>query len=151
MAKNQKEAKVSQQRVFNSRFNPAMLGGQINNEPSLTKPDDTMTIVEMFDVYGSGSLIDNIGKKMYYDGIGNEVDITDDYLAGQHWEQLDLVEQHEILKKVEHDYTRLNAGIAAAQKEKAKLFEDERKIKMQREAEIDEFIKSKRDKVQPTG
>lgn len=134
---------ISDSPRFRNQWNPIPPGGQVNSAPSMTKPDDTMTVVELLDIFG-GSLADNLGRKLYYDGIGDEVDIQDDYLAGQHWDSLDIVEKHEVLKRLNNDFSRLNAGVKKGQQEKAEQLAQQRLAQKQRDDMFDKWLEEQK-------
>jgi len=130
-------------KVWRTNYRPIPAPGEINNMPSMTVPDQSMSLIELWAKFGSGSQMVNVGHELYYDGIGDEVDVSDDFLAGKHWDSLDLVEKHDILKLGRKDFTRINEGIAAAQKEKAAQLEQKRKQEAQDLADMKAYIKSK--------
>lgn len=115
--------------------------GETNKMPSMTVPDQSMTLVELIDRFASGDEM-SLGQRMYYDGIGHDVTVEDDLLLGRHWDSFDLSEKHDILKNAKHDFEKINKGVKLAQKERAEKLEAERKEKQKREDELLEAYKN---------
>lgn len=117
-------------------------GVDLSKMPHMTTPDMSMSVLDIITKFGSGSVPLNVGHRLYYDGIGHEVDLEDDILAGRHWDSLDIVEKHDILKRAQNDFSRINKGIKEAQKEKAKKLEAERRQEAEQRKKFDEWVKT---------
>lgn len=78
--------------------------------PSLTTPDQTLTIPQIMTRFASGLPLGG-QRQGFYDGEGHDVAVTDDILLGRNWDTFDLSEKHDILKKARTDFDDLNKGI----------------------------------------
>lgn len=114
-----------------------------NKLPSMTTPDMSMTLVELIDRFASGDEL-NLGKRLYYDGQGDDVQLEDDLLLGRHWDSFDLTEKHDILKNAKRDFSRITEGVKLAQKERADKLAAEREEKAKKDKEILDFIEKQK-------
>lgn len=128
MKKSINEVTVTVKRVWQTIYNADSLNEvkQKFLKPTMTVPDHTMSLVEIIDRFATSGTQLNLGQKLWYDG-DQDVEITDDILLGRHWDSFDIDEKHEILKKADADFSKINQGIKLAQKEKAQKLEEERK------------------------
>lgn len=129
--------------VVNTHYKKVKSPGQENNMPHMTSPDMSMPLVELINRFASGNPAD-IGQALYYDGIGHDVEITDDILLGVNWESLDIVDKHNILKQANRDFSRIQEGVKKGQQIKAQEMEEKRKQKDQRDKEFDQWIAQKK-------
>lgn len=72
---------------------------EINNQPSLTVPDQTMTIKQILDRYARGIPFDN-AKIPIYDG-------EDDVLEGINWQSMDLTEREAFKEQISQELFEL--------------------------------------------
>jgi len=135
--------------LFRNQWKNPPKGGQVNNMPSMTTQDDAMTIEELYKTFGHGTGPVQVGRQLFYDGAGDDVDVTDCYLAGQHWDALDLVEKHNILKLADNDFTRINDGIKEQNRKKAEKLEAKRKEEAEEKRLFKEWAKKQNEQVTP--
>lgn len=128
---------------FQTQWNKAAFPGKKNPKPSLTAPDQSMTILEFIEKFASGDRMHNYGKQMFYDGIGHGTVIEDDVLLGKNWDSLDIVEKHEILAHAKNDFSDIKKGIALAQKEKAEQLAQERRNEAEQKKQFQEWLAKK--------
>lgn len=148
MKKNTKQAtlplnqvNMSVTKLFRTQWNNPSKGGFYFNMPSLTTQDDAMTVEELYKTFGHGTGPVQVGRQLFYDGAGDDVDVNDCYLAGRHWESLDISEKHNILKMAENDFTRINQGIKKANEEKAKKLEAQRQRDTEERKQFQDWLK----------
>lgn len=127
--------------IIRTHFNHPPLGGFVNTMPSMTTQDDTMSIEELYKKFGHGDGPVQLGRQLFYDGVGEDLDVNDCYIAGQHWESLDIVERQNILKIADNDFVRINDGIKKANQEKAKKLEEQRKEEQKQKEEFQKWMK----------
>lgn len=103
--------------------------GEVNNEPSLTVPDMTMSLREIFQRFASGQPL-NVQSNLVYTG--------DDYYPDVR--EMDLVEREEALQATKEAIK----GMEDAAQQRAKTHKDEAKKKQQaakeRDAKLDDTI-----------
>jgi Tfp pilus assembly protein PilO len=88
----------------------------VNNLPSLTVPDQSLTVDEIFKRFRKGLPL-TIGNTPNYHAIGDEdADIDSDVLLGVNWNTLDISEKHEVIKDSRTNLKKLNDGISYRQK-----------------------------------
>lgn len=143
--KQKNDVTVSVTPVFQTMYNYQRELGRIFDMPSLTVPDHTMSLVEIIDKFTTGGMAQNLGQKLWYDGEGDDVLITDDILLGRHWDSFDIDEKHEIIKKADNDFRRLNEGIALQQKDKADKLAAKRKQDAEDMAEFKAWSKKQKE------
>lgn len=117
------------------------LGGEKNTLPHMTVPDESMSIAEIISKYGSGTVPLNVGLQPYWDGEGDTVDITDDFLAGRHWDSLDIIEKHEYLNNAKLNLNRFNEGLKKTALEKSKKLEEQRQAEIAYRKKVEDFMK----------
>lgn len=145
MKKSKNEVSVSLNR-WKTQYNYEGEKGQVNNMPSLTSPDKTMTLVELIDKFASGQSM-AVGARQFYDGIadantGDGVEITDDLLMGVKWDSLDLVEKHQILADSKIHLDRVNEGIRISREAIKKRGEEEQRKRKEYDDKIEKWLKA---------
>jgi hypothetical protein len=96
---------------FQTPWNRKPSRPEVNNLPSLTSPDQSLTIPQIMARFAKGLPLGG-GYTPQYHGEGHETNIQDDILLGRNWDSLDLSEKHDIIKEASHDYTKIKQGQA---------------------------------------
>jgi hypothetical protein len=71
--------------------------GEINNSPSMTIPDQTLSIPQLIKRYANGQSLGGQVKTPQYE--------ENDILNGRPFASFDLSEQHEIVRNAKNEYT----------------------------------------------
>lgn len=125
---------------FKNHYNSKPDKGEINNKPSLTVPDQTMSVTELLKRYASGMPIG--GKSPLYHGETEDDDIGDHVL--QNMDQLDRIDY---LREKEQEFLKLKTDL----EEKVRLHKRDQEINRRLKEEEDRRKKKEqqRSKDQP--
>jgi len=98
-------------------YNPAKHSGEINTQPSMTIPDQTMTIQEILTRYAKGLPIGG-SKTPYYDGVEDPLDGLPDPRT------LDISERKELEAEIRQELADKKRQLLNAQKPKRSVTQD---------------------------
>jgi hypothetical protein len=76
--------------------------GEVNDQPSLTLPDQTLSIPELMKRYANGLPLGAPNVPLY------EEDPEQDLLGGRNWKQMDLSEKANFLKAAKDEILEIN-------------------------------------------
>lgn len=124
---------------FNNKEFPKV--NQTFKLPSLTSPDQTMSIDQIRNRFAKGLPLTSAMKIPQYVGEGNDVEVDDDVLSGINWNTLDLTEKHEVIRNVQTNLKKLNDGIEYTRK---KTHEEQTKKRQDFEARINTLFAEKK-------
>jgi hypothetical protein len=76
--------------------------GEVNNKPSLTVPDQTLSIPELMKRYANGLPLGSPLVPLY------EENPEEDLLGGRNWKTMDLSEKAVFVKEVQNEINEIN-------------------------------------------
>lgn len=83
---------------FSNYYHQSDYEGEINNKPSMTIPNQTLSIPELIRRYASGQSLEGSKTPIYDD------EPTEDILRGRPFASYDLSEQHQIIRQAKQYY-----------------------------------------------
>jgi len=91
-------------KFFNQYTNKPTTKGEFNSKPSLTVPNQVISIPEMIQRYAKGLPLGGSKVPIFEDE-------NEDILNGVNWKTLDISEQYEVLKQAKREYDDINQRV----------------------------------------
>lgn len=120
-------------RIFNNKYyHPPVYAGEVNSEPSMTVPDQTMSLRTILDRHARGLPITGVNEQPTYNEDAEGIDLK----------SLDLSEAHDLIAAKTAELNETLARIEQSKQEKKKRDEEQAK---KRDEELSELRKLKQE------